>query len=109
MLVYFSSDNAFDDDILVHRLASFRRRESHVNANLLFPFCLLEEHALHREARQEVGGELIVQNFKESLTTAFLLPSFSQKSSKKISAFFFSRGRVSSAPTSSSYNEQPAD
>jgi hypothetical protein len=70
---------------------------------------LLEEHALHREARQEVGGELIVQNFKESLTTAFLLPSFSQKSSKKISAFFFSRGRVSSAPTSSSYNEQPAD
>jgi len=24
---------------------------------LFFPFCWLEEHALHREARQEVGGE----------------------------------------------------
>ena len=54
MQVYFSSDNAFDDDVLVHRLASFRRRQSHVNANLFFPFCWLEEHALHREARQEV-------------------------------------------------------
>jgi len=54
MQVYFTSDNAFDDDVLVHGLASFRRTQSHVKANLLFPFSWLKEHALHREARQEL-------------------------------------------------------
>jgi len=76
MKVYLSSDNAFDDGILVHRLACFRRSQSHVNANSFFPFCWLEGNALHWQARHEVCSEFIVHKFKESTATGVIIGQF---------------------------------
>ena len=65
--VSFSSFEIFDD-MLVQKFTCFRWRLSRISANLILPFCWLEEHAPHRETRPWVSGEVVVQNIQGCFT-----------------------------------------